>query len=57
MQVTFYGADVLETCQAEAAMVWVVVRGNDVVCAYMSVRADSSMVPGIWAANHPACHG
>lgn len=55
MRAVFSGADVVEPCGSFPAMVWVVTRGAEVVCAYRSVRRDSSAAPGIWAVGDPGC--
>jgi hypothetical protein len=55
-EVLFTGADISQRCAGQPAMIWVVTRGDSVVCAYKSVRRESLMAPGIWAANDPACH-
>lgn len=55
-EVLFTGTDISQRCQGQPAMIWVVTRGDSVVCAYKSVRRDSMMAPGIWAVNDPVCH-
>jgi hypothetical protein len=49
-------AEISQTCQGQPAMIWVVTRGESVICAYKTVTPDSSMAPGVWAVGDPACH-
>ncbi len=43
------------TCSGEEITIWIVSTSEQIAGAYISVREDSHLVPGIWPANADNC--